>query len=553
MVLVFSFCVNLLVLAVPIYLLQLYDRVLTSRSIDTLVMMTVMVLGALAIFALLDTLRREILSRIGDWLDDRLQPVVLSAGFRSALRHDTATAVQAWRDLAGIRSFFAGSAVAPILDAPWAPIFIATLFLVHPILGMIGVAGALFLLGLAFLNEWMTRAPLTRANVAMTKGNHRLETVLRNAEVTTAMGMLDGAVRRVRRDYAEAKDEQASAGRRGRIVQGLSKAGRQVVQVVIMATTAWLVIAHSVSPGAIFAAAVLLGRALGPFENAIGSWKSFTAARVAYRRLTNVLGTMPRQRERMPLPSPVGALSFEKVSYIPPGADVPVLNRVSLSLDPGDVLGVTGPSGAGKSTLARLVAGILTPIAGHVRLDGAEISVWLNAGGSRYLGYLPQDVELFEGTVRQNISRLNEADPEQIVATAKLVGLHETIMRLPDGYDTEIGEGGSRLSGGQRQRLGLARALFGAPRLVVLDEPNANLDQEGELALISAIEQLREAGTTIVIIAHRPNILRVADKLLVLRNGVIGAFGEREAVIAKLNARRNANKRAQEIVQEKTA
>ncbi len=555
MIVGFSFCVNLLMLSVPIYLLQLYDRVLASRSVDTLFMLTGIVLVALAVFAILDTLRREMLARIGDWLDDRLQPGVLSAAFRSALRNDAATAVQAWRDLAGLRTFFTGSAIVPILDAPWAPMFVAALFLVHPVLGMIGIGGAVFLLSLALLNEALTRAPLTRANVAWTKGNHRLETVLRNAEVTTAMGMLDGAVRRLRVDYAEAKDEQSSAGRRGRIIQGLSKTGRHIVQVVIMGTTAWLVINQSVSPGAIFAAAVLLGRAMGPFENAIGSWKSLTSARLAYRRLTGILGTLPRSRDRMPLPCPTGRLTIEKVSFIPPGADAPILNRVSLSLKPGEVLGVTGPSGAGKSTLARLLAGILTPIAGHVRLDGADISVWLNSGGSRYLGYLPQDIELFEGSVRDNIARLADADPDQVVATAKLVGLHETIMRLPNGYDTEIGEGGSRLSGGQRQRLGLARALFGAPRLVVLDEPNASLDQEGEQALISAIEQLRDAGTTIVVIAHRPNILRVADKLLVLRNGSIGAFGEREAVIAKINARRNAAaaKRAQAITQVQSA
>jgi PrtD family type I secretion system ABC transporter len=554
-IVVFSFCVNLLMLAVPIYMLQLYDRVLTSRSIDTLVMLTGIVLVALGIFAVLDTARREMLARIGDWLDERLQSPVLTAAFHSALRNDAATAVQAWRDLAGLRTFFSGTGIAAVLDAPWAPMFVAALFLVHPVLGMIGVAGAAVLLSLALLNEAVTRAPATRANVAWSKGNHRLETVLRNAEVTTAMGMFDGAVRRLRNDYAQAKEEQASAGRRGRIIQGLSKTCRHTVQVVIMAAAAWLVISHSVSPGAIFAAAVLLGRAMGPFENAIASWKSLTSARLSYRRLTTILANVPRPRDRMPLPSPAGLLTIEKVSFIPSGAETPILNRISLTLAPGEVLGITGPSGAGKSTLARLIAGTLTPIAGHVRLDGADISVWLNAGGSRYLGYLPQDVELFEGSVRDNISRLADADPEQVVATAKLVRLHDTIMRLPQGYDTEIGEGGSRLSGGERQRLGLARALFGAPRLVVLDEPNANLDTEGELALISAVEQLREAGTTIVIVAHRPSILRVADKLLVLRNGSISAFGESDAVIAKLNARRNAAaaKRNQAIAQVQTA
>jgi PrtD family type I secretion system ABC transporter len=555
LVVAFSFCVNLLVLAVPIYMLQLYDRVLASRSVDTLVMLTGIVIVALAVLAILDAFRREMLARIGNWFDERLQPMVLGAAFRSALRDDPATAVQVWRDLTSLRSFLASSAVVAILDAPWAPIFVAALFLVHPVLGVIGSAGAVFLLALAILNEVLTRAPIARASAASARGNHRLEAVLRNAEVTAAMGMIEGAVRMVRRDYAEAKEGQSSASRRSGAILGLSRFGRQSVQILIMAAAAWMVIRADVSPGAIFAAAMLLSRALGPFESTIGSWRSFVGAQLAYRRLTKALAAMPRARSRMPLPPPTGALTIEKVSFVPPGTDTPVLNRISLRLAPGEVLGVTGPSGAGKSTLARLVAGIWMPTMGHVRLDEANMSVWLKTGGAHYLGYLPQDVELFEGSVKDNVTRFTDASPDEVIATARLVGLHETIMRLPRGYDTNIGEGGARLSGGQRQRLGLARAFFRSPRLVVLDEPNASLDQEGEQALISAIEQMRAMGTTIVIMAHRPHILRTADKLLVLRNGSIKAFGEREAVIAKLSARRNANlaNNRAAIVAEKTA
>jgi PrtD family type I secretion system ABC transporter len=541
LVVAFSFCVNLLVLAVPIYLLQLYERVLASRSVDTLVMLTGMVVVALAVLTILDAFRREMLARIGNWLDERLQPTVLSAAFRCALRDDAAAAVQAWRDLAALRSFFGGSGIVAALDAPWAPLFLVVLFLLHPVLGMIGTAGAAFLLSLAVLNEALTRASIARAGAASIRGNHRLEAILRNAEVTAAMGMLEGAARLLRRDYAEAKEEQSSARRRSGAILGFSRFGRQTVQILIMASAAWMVLWADVSPGAIFAAALLLNRALGPFENSIGSWQSFVAARLAYRRLTSILATMPRGRERMPLPRPAGALTLERVTFVPPGTDTPALNRITLRLAPGEVLGVTGPSGAGKSTLARLVAGIWMPTMGHVRLDEANISVWLKSGGARYVGYLPQDIELFEGSVKDNITRFADVGPDQVIETARLVGLHEMIMRLPRAYDTNIGEGGARLSGGQRQRLGLARAFFGAPCLVVLDEPNASLDQEGEQALISAIEQLRATGTTIVITAHRPHILRIANKLLVLRNGTVNAFGAPETVIAKLSSRRSGN------------
>ncbi len=409
LVVLFSFCVNLLALAVPIYLLQLYDRVLASRSIDTLVMLTGIVVVALAVLAILDAFRREMLARIGNWIDDRLQPMVLGAAFRSALRDDAATAAQVWRDLTTLRTFFSSSAIVAILDAPWAPVFVVVLFLVHPILGMIGAVAAVFLLALAILNEVLTRAPIARASVASARGNHRLEAVLRNAEVTAAMGMMEGAARLVRRDYAESKDEQSSASRCSGAILGLSRFGRQSVQILIMAAAAWMVIRADVSPGAIFAASLLLNRSLGPFENTIGSWRSFVAARLAHQRLTRVLSAMPRARTRMALPRPSGALTIERVTFIPPGKDTPALNRISLRLAPGEVLGVAGPSGAGKSTLARLVAGIWMPTMGHVRLDEANISVWLKSGGAHYLGYLPQDVELFEGSVKDNVTRFADA------------------------------------------------------------------------------------------------------------------------------------------------
>jgi PrtD family type I secretion system ABC transporter len=343
-------------------------------------------------------------------------------------------------------------------------------------------------------------------------------------------------VRLWRRDTAEAMEHQRAAGTRGAVILALSKFFRLFIQTAIMAVGAYLVIQQETSPGALFASSFLLGRALAPVENAIGTWKSLVSARLGYRRLKEMLAKNPARDRGMELPRPEGELSVERISYVPPGSDSPTLRGISFALNPGEVLGVIGPSAAGKSTLARMIAGTWSPAAGNVRLDGADISVWLDAGGSKHVGYLPQDIELFAGSVKDNIARLNDADPEDVIEAAKLVGLHETIMRLPRGYDSDIGEGGVKLSGGQRQRVGLARALFGSPRLVVLDEPNSSLDHEGEEALLQAIAHLKSQGTTVVVIAHRPSILGLADKLLVLRNGAVDAFGGRAEVIARLNA-----------------
>ncbi|MBV8652477.1 MAG: type I secretion system permease/ATPase [Alphaproteobacteria bacterium] len=531
----FSLCINLLTLVSPLYMMQLFDRVLSSRSGDTLIMLTIIVGGALAVLSLIDGIRSQILSRIGTWLDERMGPIVLGGALQTALRSDNVRAAQGMRDLATIRGFLTGPAITPLMDAPWAPLFLLALFTLHPVLGFVGLGGGVLLFGLAILNEVLTKAPLHRASAAATRTHHRTEAALRNAEVIRAMGMLDGVIRLWRRDSAAASAAQIQAGNRGAMILAASKFLRLTVQTFIMGVGAWLVIEHDVSPGTMFASSFLLGRALAPVENAIGTWRSLVGARIAYRRLGDMLGTTETQEKGMELPRPEGELQVERVTYVPPGADAPTLRGISFSLEPGEVLGIIGPSAAGKSTLARLIAGTWTPTAGTVRLDGADINVWLDSGGSHHLGYLPQDIELFSGTVRENIGRLGETDPEDVIEAARLAGLHETIMRLPRGYDSEIGDGGLRLSGGQRQRIGLARALFGKPRLVVLDEPNASLDYDGEEALMHAIAHLKVLGTTVVVIAHRPSILGLADKLLVLRNGAIDVFGERGEVIAKLN------------------
>ncbi|HEX9491023.1 MAG TPA: type I secretion system permease/ATPase, partial [Stellaceae bacterium] len=542
-IMAFSLAINLLMLATPLYMMQVFDRVLSSRSGDTLVMLTLITVLAIGVLALLDAIRSQMLVRIGNWLDDRLGPTVFAGALRAALRSDPARASQGLRDLGTMRGFITGPTVTPLLDAPWAPIFIIALFALHPMLGLIGLGGGVVLFGLALINEFVTKQPLRRANLAASKTHQRAEAALRNAEVIRAMGMGEGVLRLWRRDSAGTHEAQRAAGTRGGVILALSKFFRLLVQTVILGAGAWLVIHQEASAGAMFASSFLLGRALAPVENAISTWKSLVAARLAHRRLDELVSALPDEAKGMELPRPVGELVIERLVFVPPGADEPTLRGVGFELAPGEVLGIIGPSAAGKSTVARLIAGTWSPTAGKVRLDGADIAVWHDSGGSQHVGYLPQDIELFAGTVRDNIARLGDASPTAVIEAAKLVGLHEIIMRLPRGYNSEIGEAGLRLSGGQRQRIGLARAVFGRPRLVVLDEPNASLDHEGEEALHHAIARLKEMGTTVVMIAHRPSVLGLADKLLVLRNGTVDAYGSRAEVIAKLNAP-GANRRA---------
>jgi PrtD family type I secretion system ABC transporter len=532
----FSLAINLLLLASPLYMMQVFDRVLASRSGDTLVMLTLIATLAIAVLTLLDAIRSQILVRIGGWLDDRLGPSVFSGALKAALRSDPARAAQGLRDLGTMRGFLTGPAILPLLDAPWAPIFIIALFAIHPVLGLTGLAAGGLLFGLALMNEVLTKRPLGRASLAASKTHQRAEAALRNAEVIRAMGMGEGVLRLWRHDSAGTNEAQRAAGVRGGTILAISRFVRLLVQTVILGIGAWLVIRQEASAGAMFASAFLLGRALAPAENAIATWKSLVAARLARRRLEDLVGALPDEQPGMALPRPMGELVAERLVFVPPGADEPTLRGVSFELQPGEVLGIIGPSAAGKSTLARLIAGTWTPTAGKVRLDGADISIWHDSGGSHHIGYLPQDIELFSGSVRENIARLGEAGPAAVIEAAKLVGLHELIMQLPKGYNSEIGEAGLRISGGQRQRIALARAIFGRPRMVVLDEPNASLDHEGEEALHRAIAQLKELGTTIVMIAHRPSILGLADKLLVIRNGMVDAYGSRAEVIAKLNA-----------------
>ena len=532
MVFMFSCGYNFLLLAPPIYLLQIYDRVLSSRSLATLVMLTLIVSAAVVVGSLLDTVRRAALARLGGWLEDRLRPAVLSAAFEFALRVNGGSGSEAYRDLTTVRQFIASPSNVVLFDAPWSLLFLGVLFLVHPLLGAIGAVGALLLLGCAMAGDLLTKEPLARVQAAEASINQRLGAALRNVQAIRAMDMLDGATRLVYRDATEAKEAQEAATRRSELLQAISKPARALTQVLIMGTAAWLVIEQHVSAGIIFASSLLLGRGLSSLEGVIAGWKAFGIARNSYRRLTSVMAhARSRSETTLQLPRPKGSIAVENVSYVPAGTANLILQGVSFSLQPGECLGIIGPSGAGKSTLGRMIVGISTPTMGRVRLDGAEMALWLDADGAKYLGYLPQDIELFEGSVRDNIARLRDADPEQVVAAAKLVGLHETIMRLPRGYDTYIGGPSSvNLSGGQRQSIGLARAFFGSPQVVLLDEPNSSLDEAGEQALYDAVERRKAEGSTIVIITHRLGILDLTDRIAILRSGMLSAFGSSEEI-----------------------
>jgi ATP-binding cassette subfamily B protein/ATP-binding cassette subfamily C protein len=533
-VVIFTMCINLLMLSAPIYMLQVFDRVLSSRSTDTLVLLTLIVGVALATLAILEVARNQVMIRISDWLENRLGSSILAGSVEAALQHGGAPSAQGLRDLSTFKTFLTGPGMFPILDAPWTPIFLGVIFMLHPVLGWMSLAGAVALFSLALINKMATRELVAKASALSIRAFQDAEAVVRNADVVNSMGMRSNLIGRWQRKNGEMLTLQAQASKRGGGITAVSKFLRFVLQIGIMGGGAWLVIQNEMTAGAMIAGSILMGRALAPVEQAIGSWRSAIAARGAYERVKQQLALTADDAAQMSLPGPSGRLTVEGVTYFHQGATEPVLRNIAFRLEPGEALGLVGPSAAGKTTLARLLVGNIAPRAGAVRLDGVDIAQWDGEDLGKHLGYLPQDVELFAGTVRENIARMGEGKAEDVVAVAKLAGVHDMILRLSAGYETEIGDSGAALSGGERQRVGLARALYGAPKFVVLDEPNASLDNVGEEALVQAIATLKKRGITQVIIAHRPSILRHVDKILVMRDGAVQMFGPREEVLKKL-------------------
>lgn len=531
---IFSFFINALMLVPSIYMLQVYDRVLVSRNEMSLWMLTLIMLMMYMLLGSLEWVRSRLLVRAGARLEAEINQRVFTAAFEANLRKAGGDPRQAIGDLTNARQFLTGNGLFAFFDAPWAPIYLAFVFFLHPMLGWFSLFGMLILVILTAITEWTTQKPLAAANTAAIQSSSFASNQLANAEVIEAMGMLPSLRDRWQQKHNAHLSYQAVASDRAGIIAAVTKFVRTTLQSLILGLGAYYAIKGELTPGAMIAGSILMGRALAPIELLIGTWRGFVSARGAYQRLGDLLHRFPARRETMSLPPPKGAIQVENLVAIPPGSQVPVLKGIGFSVSAGEVIGIIGPSGSGKSTLARLLVGVWAPSNGKVRLDGADVYLWDKTELGPWVGYLPQDVELFDGTIAENIARFGEIDSEQIVSAAQRAGVHELILRFPLGYDTQIGPGGSVLSGGQRQRIGLARALYGEPSLIVLDEPNSNLDDAGEAALVQAVLDLKRRGKTVLLISHRTSIISAVDKLLVLRDGMIQAFGPRDQVIQSL-------------------
>nr|WP_207390252.1 type I secretion system permease/ATPase [Azotobacter chroococcum] len=531
---VFSGVINLLMLTPAIYMLQVYDRALVSSNATTLLMLTLLTVGLYVLLALLEVVRSSVLIRVGNRLDMMLNQRVFSAAFERNLRRAGGNPAQALQDLSQVRQFLTGSGLFAFFDAPWTPIYLLVIALIHPLLGIVTLIGSLLLVSLAWLTEVSTRKPLTEANQAALASGSFANNSLRNAEVIEAMGMLPALRQRWFGNHLRILDLQTLASDRAAYINGLTRFVRITLQSLILGGGAWLAIQGEITPGMMIACSILSGRALAPVEQVIATWKQLLSSRAAWKRLSALLQEFPARPPAMSLPRPSGRLSVEGAFACAPGSSLPILRGVTFNLAPGEALGVIGPSASGKSTLARLLVGIWPVQAGKVRLDGADVFQWNKEELGPWLGYLPQDVELFEGSIAENIARFGPLDGDAVIQAARQAGVHDMILRLPQGYDTQLSTDGGSLSGGQKQRVALARALYGDPALIVLDEPNSSLDDVGEMALIHALSDLKRHGKTLVLISHRPTVLNIVDKLLVLREGTVHMFGSRDEVLAAL-------------------
>ncbi|MBP0463236.1 type I secretion system permease/ATPase [Roseomonas sp. PWR1] len=530
---VFSGVVNILQLTVSLYMMQVFDRVLATRNLDTLLYLTLIAIAALGLLAVLEAARSRIMHRIGAWMEEKVAPEGFARAVESQLR-GRPYRMEALRDLAVCRGFIASPGALSLYDVPWVPAYLLVIFALHPMLGAVAAVGALLLFGLTVLSEVATSKLLREANTGAMVSQRRAESIVRNAEVIDSMGMLPAVMARWRIGVAEMTAPMNRAMDRAAPLLAITKFTRLAVQVAILGLGAYLVLQQQMTAGASIAASIIMGRALAPVEQLIGGWKQLVQARQSWRRLQAFL-VLPRLRPPgIPLPEPRGRLAVERVTFGFPGSGVAVIKGVSFSLEPAESLAIIGPSAAGKTTLIRLLTGTLQCNSGAVRLDGADVYTWQREDFGRHVGYLPQDVELFDGTVIDNISRMAEAPAEAVFDAAKLAGAHEMILRLPKGYETEIGEGGQHLSGGQRQQIGLARAMFGNPKLIVLDEPNSNLDGDSEAALLGALQDLRKRGTTVVLVSHRPVLVQGVEKVLLMRDGAVEMFGPRTEVLKKI-------------------
>ena len=532
---IFSCFINLLMLVPSFYMLQVYDRVVSTGSQATLLMLTLIMVALLLSMGALEWVRSRIMVRVGNQLDVKLSPTLYDASFRLALlTGGRKSSAQPLSDMTALRQFLTSNGLFAFFDAPWIPIYLAVMFAFHPWFGWFGLICAILLGILAVINERWTQALLYQANQDNLLASQFTEKNLRNAEVVAAMGMLGNLRQRWRSFNERVLLSQSLASDRAGLLSAISKTFRQVMQSLILGIGAYLVIEQQISPGLMIAGSILLGRALAPVDQIIGSWKGVVAARGQYQRLNELLGEIAADPQRMPLPAPSGELQVENLVLAPPSSQQITIRHLGFRLPAGTSLAIMGPSGAGKSSLARALLGIWPARSGSVRLDNVEISQWAREELGPHIGYLPQDIELFEGSIAQNIARFGEVNPDWVVTAARQAGVHELILQLPEGYDTVIGANGGGLSGGQRQRIALARAVYGQPRLVVLDEPNSNLDESGEQMLMRTLQQLQHGGCTTVVISHKSSILQGVERLLVLNAGELVAYGPKAKVLEHL-------------------
>lgn len=529
----FSLFINALNLTFPIYMLAIYDKVLVSRSMPTLITITLGATFALVVFACLDFLRSRLLVRVGVAIDRNLSEPVIEEMIKDASRINTLAYREGIADINVLRNYFAGNAIFSIFDLPWVPIYIFVIYLMHPMLGWLAIAGATVLFVLGIAQEFLTGKRFSMAKTMEVQTNQLVSAGLRNAETITGMNMLSGIVNRWQDRQDHSVYLQTNAYRYAGLLTSISKSFRSSMQVFVYGLGAYLVLHEETTVGIMIASSVIMRQALNPVEQVMSTWKQTIEARGAYKRLARLLSTVTANTG-MELPEPQGKIDVEGVSLNIGGRSI--LSNISFNLVPGDLLGLIGPSGAGKSSLCRTLLGIWPGTSGKVRLDGADIFTWDGQSLGKYIGYLPQDVELFAGTISENIARMGDIDSEKVIQAATLAGVHDVILRLPAGYDTQIGEGGGNLSGGQRQLVGLARVLYGDPKFVILDEPNSNLDDRGEKMLLTTLRHLKDAGVTTIMVTHKPALLSFADKMLLLKDGQVVMFGPREEVFQKLMA-----------------
>ena len=537
---VFSLGVNLLMLTVPLYMLNLYDKVITSKSEATLLYLTIIAIFALIVMGLLDLIRSQILVRLGLWADHGLSPVVFS-GIIDATQTGQTQSTRMLSHVHEIRSFLSSGSILQALDAPWLPVYMLILWFLHPLIGLLGFAAACILLGLAYLNEITTKRPFQKTGALLAQAQKDVEATVRNSEVITALGMKDNIISRWMTGYIEGLSAAQAANATSRTILAVAKTIRLTLQLAVLGLGAYLVLEQEFTPGMMIAGSILLARALSPVENAIDTWKHLLATREAYTNLSAFFEKMTAEHahEKFDLPPPQARLHAENVVFAYPDKPRAAIRGLDLKIDPGEVVALIGSSGAGKSTLAQLLAGIRYPDGGTVRLDDIELLNWPREKLGPYIGYLPQDVELFAGSVAENIGRFSKQDSEAVMLAARIAGVHELIAGLPQAYETRIGERGLGLSGGERQRIGLARALYGMPTIVILDEPNANLDAEGEQHLLRVVAYLKSQGTTVIFIAHRPSMLQSADRIILMRDGMIEDDGPRDEIMRKVTRPRS--------------